>query len=43
MNSPVKNTVMVVVKAMVVAEVKKLAALMTIVPHQAIKVLLRML
>jgi hypothetical protein len=35
---------MVIVKAIVVAEmVEELAALMTVVPYQAIKVLLRML
>ena len=43
MNSPVEDTVIVIVKAMVVAEVEELAALITTVPHQAIKVLLRML
>jgi hypothetical protein len=44
MNSPTKDMVMAVVAVMVAAEVvEKLATLMTAVPHQAIKVLLRIL
>ena len=44
MNSPVEDAVMVVVEAMVAAEVvEDPAALVTAVPHQAIKVLPRML
>ena len=42
-NSLVKDTVMVIIKAMVVAEVEEPAVLITTVPYQAIKVLLRML
>ena len=33
MNSPVKDTVMVIVKTIVIAEVEELAALITIVPY----------
>ena len=43
MNSLVKDTVMVIVKTMVVVEVEELAVLITTMPYQAIKVLLRML